>query len=115
MNRNTNRIICLCGAAVSWAAGTVGAAPLGTAFNYQGQLKRDGAPVTGTCDFRAQLWSAPQGGSAISPGAAINDVPITNGLVSFPIDFGADYFDGSALWLQLAVDCVGSGLFYPLG
>jgi hypothetical protein len=51
----------------------VQAAPLGTAFTYQGQLKKDGQRVTNTCEFQFTLWdkegavTCPLGGNPIGP------------------------------------------------
>ncbi len=84
---------------------------LGTAFTYQGQLKKDGAPVNGTCDFLFSLWDDPTAGSQIGTNQEKLNVSVSNGLFTIPdLDFGADAFNGDARWLRIRVRCpAGSG------
>ncbi len=89
--------------------GVASAAPLDATFTYQGQLKRDGVPVTNSIDARFTLWDAETAGVQIGGGSAVfpaNSVPVVDGLFTVPVDasvFGAAAFDGSARWLQVAV------------
>ena len=46
-----------------WAGVGAVAAPLGTAFTYQGQLKSDGSPANGLHDMRFRLFDAAVGGA----------------------------------------------------
>jgi hypothetical protein len=46
-------------------AASPAAVTLGTAFTYQGQLAKDGAPANGTCDLRLTLFDAVAGGSQV--------------------------------------------------
>ena len=85
---------------------------MGTAFTYQGQLKKAGNPVSGTCDFQFSLWDAAGSGSPPTGGNQIGitqtaTISVTNGLFTAQIDFGADAFQGNARWLQIAVKCAG--------
>jgi hypothetical protein len=92
------------------------AAPLGTTFTYQGQLKLNGQPVSGTCDLQFSLFDAATGGNAVgsSPQTVLN-VPVTNGLYTVQLDFGASPFAGQATWLELAPRCpAGGGSFTTL-
>ena len=82
-------------------------AALGTAFTYQGQLKKAGNPLSGTCDFRFSLWDAETGGNQIGPVQEKTNVSVTNGLFTVQLDFGAGAFRGDARWLQIAVKCTG--------
>lgn len=98
---------------------TVGAAPaaaLGTDFTYQGQLKKDGAPVNGTCDLQFGLWNAASGGAQIGTTQTRTNVPVSNGYFTIPdLDFGAAAFQGDARWLAVAVRCpAGSGSYTTL-
>jgi len=81
------------------------AASFGTAFTYQGRLEVDGAPFSGLAEFQPTLWNADSGGiqmAAANPASVF--VPVTNGLFTAALDFGATPFSaGSALWLQLTV------------
>ncbi|MBC7242100.1 MAG: hypothetical protein H5T60_06615 [Anaerolineae bacterium] len=90
-------------------------AALGTAFTYQGQLKKDGNPVNGTCDFRFNLWDAAAGGNQIGPNQEKTNVPVSNGLFTVQLDFGAGAFQGDARWLWVRVRCpAGSGTYTAL-
>ena len=77
---------------------------LGTGFTYQGQLKNNGAPVNGPCNIAFRLYDAASSGNQVgSP--LTQTVPITNGLFTTPLDFGADVFTGNARWLDMQVHC----------
>jgi len=89
-------------------------AALGTAFTYQGQLRRDGNLVNGACDFRFTLWDAETGGNQIGPNQEKTNVPVTNGLFTVQLDFGAGAFQGDARWLQIAVKCAGDASYTTL-
>jgi hypothetical protein len=75
--------------------GSVGIqAALGTAFTYQGQLKKAGSPISDTCDFQFSLWDAagsgspPTGGNQI--GSTQTGVSVSNGYFTISdLDFGA--------------------------
>jgi len=88
------------------------AAPSGTAFTYQGELKQNGAPVNATCDFRFTAFDAPTSGSQVGTTQTVTGVAVTNGLfTAYPIDFGASAYT-SALWLQVAAACPSGGGSY---
>jgi len=90
------------------------AAPLGTAFTYQGQLKHAGAAVDdSTCYFTFNLWTDSSCSCGPTPGMPsctqrIGSVDQTagaiDGLFTVQLDFGA-VFAGQATWLQTAVCC----------
>src|SRR5436190_15674350 len=79
----------------------VTAAPMGTAFTYQGKLNDGGGPATGLYDFQLKLFTGPanadpQVGSSLSQ----LGVGVTNGLFTVKLDFGAQ-FPGEARWLEI--------------
>jgi hypothetical protein len=78
---------------------------VGTAFTYQGILKKDGTPVTGDCNFEFRLYDSDKP-LAIQIGSTIF-VPlhVDNGLFDVTLDFGGDAFDGNARWLDIKVGC----------
>lgn len=79
---------------------------VGTAFTYQGQLKRDGSPVNDTCDFQFSLWNAAGDGVQVGSTQTRTDVQVTNGLFTIPdLNFGAGAFQGDVRWPQIAVQC----------
>ena len=91
--------LCLLGL---WLGATAARAQ-GNAFTYQGQLNSDGAPVNGSNDLTFVLYNAASGGGTVGTSNVFNDLPISNGVFTVTLDFGAGAFDGSARWLQLAV------------
>lgn len=75
----------------------------GTAFTYQGRLNNGTNPVTGLYDLRFNLYSALSGGSLLGGPETNTAVPVTNGLFTVPVDFGAGVFLGSSNWLNIEV------------
>lgn len=94
--------------------GSVQAAPLGTAFTYQGQLQKNGSPYNGTCSFQFSLWDAVSGGTQVGSTLTQTDVTVSNGLFTVTLDFGTGVFTGDARWLQIAVQCSGDSGYTTL-
>lgn len=89
--------------------------PLGTAFTYQGQLRKSGLPVTSTADFQFTLWDALEAGNPVGTTVAIDGKSVVNGLFTVTLDFGAAAFTGDARWLEVAVRApAGEGDFTTL-
>lgn len=88
--------------------------PAGSAFTYQGQLKKYGNPVNGACDFRFSLWDAASGGTQVGPTQYMASVPVNNGLFTVQLDFGASAFGGDARWLEVAARCAGDASYVTL-
>jgi hypothetical protein len=65
------------------------AAPLGTAFTYQGSLTDGGSPANGTYDLKFMLYSSGSGGNALSGPITNSPVGVTNGLFTVDLDFGS--------------------------
>ena len=59
-----------------------------TAFTYQGRLVKDGEPVDGVCDLRFTLMDATHG-HIIGLPLSLDTVPVSNGLFTVELDFGA--------------------------
>lgn len=78
-------------------------AALGTAFTYQGQLKDGGNPANGAYDFEFALYDALSGGAQIGSTVSANDVTVTNGYFTTPLDFGASAFTGDKRYLEIRV------------
>src|SRR5205823_14656599 len=78
------------------------AAPLGTAFTYQGRLTTSNTPATGNYDFQFVLYDAATGTNSLATNN-LTAVPVNNGLYTVALDFGATPFDGSARFLDLSV------------
>ncbi len=79
------------------------AAPLGTAFTYQGRLTTGGQAANGSYDFRFVIYDALSGVTAVSSPLQIDGVGVTNGSFAVVLDFGQDAFSGAARWLEVSV------------
>jgi hypothetical protein len=91
---------------------------LSTGFTYQGQLLQSGLPTDGTCDFQFGLFAVDSGGTASGTQTA-SPVNVTNGLFTVQLNnsgqLGANVFNGSDRWLEIAVRCpVGIGSYVTL-
>ena len=95
-------------------AGPIQAAPVGTAFTYQGVLSGVSGPASGSFDFQFALFDAASDGNPVGPVLTNKDVTVNNGTFAVTVDFG-DVFDGNARWLALGVRTNGSsGAFTAL-
>ncbi len=80
------------------------AAPMGTAWTYQGQLMDANEPADGLYDFEFKLYSDPNNiGFPIGPTIVINDLDVIDGYFIVELDFGDKVFKGDAKWLEVAV------------
>src|SRR5439155_14161746 len=80
--------------------GVLAASGQGTAFTYQGRLADTGASANGTYDLRFNLYDALTGGSLIAGPVTNTAVPVSNGLFTVKIDFGAA-FPGASRFLEI--------------
>jgi hypothetical protein len=79
------------------------AAPMGTAWSYQGRLMDAGVPADGLYDFQFRLFDDPCTGTQQGSTIDVNDIDVFDGHFTIELDFGADTFDGSARWLQVEI------------
>ena len=77
-----------------------------TALTYQGRLLDAGEPANGTFSVDFGLWDDPFVGSQIGSTVTFISLPISDGLFTVEIDFGANAFENSGRWLEISVDCV---------
>ena len=102
-------------AALFISVGALRAAPLTTAFTYQGRLLDKGELATGSYDLHFALYSGSSGGSQIGSALTNASVGVSNGLFTATLDFGGGIFDGTAYWLEIDVRTNGSlAAFTPL-
>lgn len=87
--------------------------PVGTAFTYQGRLDLAGVPANGVFDFHIALWDADEAGTMVAE-IDVADVPVTGGLFTLDLDFGALAWDFAATWLEIGVRPDGGGAFSTL-
>lgn len=100
-------------AAFLLCAAVTGAAPVSTAFTYQGQLKKAAVPYTGTGDFVFRLFDDPAAGNQVGADVTVSGLTVDQGLFSTELDFG-DVFSAGALWLEIQVQTPGDGGFTTL-
>jgi len=79
------------------------AAQVGSLFSYQGQLSSGNGPANGSYDLQFELYDSPTNGTRVGPVLTDASVPVTNGLFTVALDFGAGVFAGEARWLQISV------------
>ena len=66
--------------------GVCGAAPLGTAFTYQGELQDQGTSANGAYDFEFALYDIGSGGAALST-QTLGDVVLADGRFTVELDY----------------------------
>ena len=74
-----------------------------TAFTYQGQIKQQGEPFTGTVDLEFRLWNDATAGSEVAPSVRHDDVPVQDGVFTVEIDFGT-VFGVEQHWIEVIAD-----------
>jgi N-acetylneuraminic acid mutarotase len=89
----------------------VAAAPLGTAFTYQGKLANGTNAAHGIFDLQFAAYDAASGGVQKGPLLTTNAVGVSNGLFVVTLDFGAGVFTGDARWLAISVKTNGAGSY----
>ncbi len=92
------------------AFGSLNAAPLSTAFTYQGNLSDNGSLANGDYDFEFELWNHPSVGGQIGITVPASNVTVADGIFTVDLDFGAAAFLGDDLWLRILVGSTGGGL-----
>ncbi len=75
----------------------------GTAFTHQGRLTDNGAAANGAYDLQFALFDALSAGTQQGATITRDDVPVTNGVFTVQLDFGAAVFTGAARWLEIRV------------
>lgn len=83
----------------------------GTAFTYQGVLQDGGAPANGVYDLTFTVFDTAVNGNLIAGPITNSATAASNGLFTVTLDFGNGVLEGSALWLELAVQTNGSTNF----
>jgi hypothetical protein len=76
------------------------AAPMGTAFTYQGRLIEGNQTADGLFDLAFKLYDANVAGNKLGNDVNISEVDIIDGYFTADLDFGGGVFDGNAVWLE---------------
>ena len=79
------------------------AAPLGTAWTYQGRLIDANGPADGVFEFEFKLFDSPEDGNQLDGTFSLRSVDVIDGYFTVELDFGGDVYDGDARWLQIGV------------
>ncbi len=79
-------------------------AAVGSAFTYQGELKKDNSPVNDACTMAFSLYDDDNAGNCVG-GPITTTVNVAEGLFTVALDFGSGPFTGEARWLEIAVRC----------
>jgi len=86
-----------------WLVGFTEAAPMSTAWTYQGRLMDANEPVDGLYDLQFKLFNDPCTGAQQGSIIEVNDLGVIDGYFTVELDFGSDVFDGDACWLEILV------------
>lgn len=81
------------------------AAPMGTAFTYQGRLIDANSAADGLYDFQFKLYDDANTttGNQVGSTIDINELDVIDGYFTVELDFGGSVFDGNAVWLEIGV------------
>lgn len=80
------------------------AAAQAQSFSYQGHLANAGHPANGMYDIRFRLMDAPAGGTQVGSTLTATNTPVSGGLFTASLDFGAGVFSvAGERWLEVAV------------
>ena len=95
------------------SCGVAAGAPV--AFVYQGQLVKDGAPLTGSADLAFSLYDVASGGAEVGDTCTVSAVNVIDGLITVDVTFSDQDFTGDQRWLEVSVRSpAGSGAFATL-
>jgi hypothetical protein len=93
----------------------VGAAVAQTSsFTYQGRLTDGGTAGNGNYDLQFGLWDSSSGGTQIGSTQTISAVPVSNGVFTVSLDFGASSFNGANRFLEISARPSGGASFIVL-
>jgi hypothetical protein len=107
-------LLALSVAVCSLCSTTLAAQALGTAFTYQGELTAAGVPANASYDMEFRAFDALTDGAQIGPTVMRPAVPVSQGLFSVALDFGAGQFAGDRQWLEIRIRPAGSGSYETL-
>src|SRR5688572_7240347 len=74
-----------------------------TIFTFNGRLTDSAALANNVYDVQFELFSAQSGGASVSVVVSTNNLPVTNGLFTAFLDFGAAPFSGASRFLEIRV------------
>ena len=89
-----------------------------TSFTYQGKLTDGSAPANGNYDLQFTIWDSLSGGTQqpqpVTITVARSSVPVSGGIFTVQLDFGASAFPGADRFLEISVRAAVGGSFTVL-
>src|SRR6476660_4345695 len=82
-----------------------------TGFTYQGRLTDGGIPANGNYDLQFALFDATDGNNQIGQTKIVSSVPVSAGVFTVTLDFGANAFSGANRFLEISARPSGAGTF----
>jgi hypothetical protein len=114
-SRTVSRIVILLAALGLQLATAASAQAQTTSFTFQGRLQDGGTSANGSYDFQFTLWDSLSGGAQQPQPSPVTvtktNVPVTNGVFTVQLDFGASAFPGADRFLETGVRLNGGGTF----
>ncbi len=96
------------------ASSTSAQTPLDTSFKFQGELRLSNVVVNTNQDFIFDVFGTAAGGASLGSNNRPN-VPVSRGVFTVTLDFGAGIFDGDKRWVEIRVrETSGGGAFTTL-
>jgi hypothetical protein len=80
-------------------------------FTYQGRLTDGGIPANGNYDLQFALFDAADGTNQIGQTMTVSSVPVSAGVFTLTLDFGANAFSGANRFLEISARPSGAGAF----
>jgi hypothetical protein len=96
-------ILVLALAIIVGPAKLTGAAPMGSAFTYQGRLIDANKPADGLYDLQFRLYDANVVGAQKGSTIVVSEADVIDGYFTVGLDFGSAVFDGNDRWLEIGV------------
>ena len=72
--------------------GDIRAAPLSSAFTYQGELYDTGQPLVGSVDLRFTPYADATNPAVLGPPVVVENVVVSDGVFTAKVDFGPGFF-----------------------
>lgn len=91
-----------------------------TVFTYQGELTSAGQAASGAHDIRFKLFDTAAGGTQVGSTICVNNVQVSDGKFTTPIDFGLNFVTAGQRFVEIEVradtglDCTNIGGFVVL-
>src|SRR6266571_7701586 len=73
-----------------------------SSFTYQGRLTDGGTAANGNYDLQFAIFDSLSGGAQVGSTQTINTVPVSNGVFTVSLDFGANAFTGASRFLEIS-------------